>query len=219
MSEKTRALNRLIADINNIKIPASCLTVNHTWPDYCLVLYPNRAIHLSDVYNLNQLTDELQISYDKPIGSQKYCQVQNPSNTPNLLTITASVQSLSHVQLFAHQASLSITSSQSPPKPMSIELTMPSNHLILCHPLLLLPSTFPSIRVFSNESALCIGGQSIGVSASTSAKPDLHVLQTHQLTVRQNYPTQSLFYNKVLAISCNLLNTVLKGKNRCLLVY
>ena len=59
MSEKTRALNRLIADINNIKIPASCLTVNHTWPDYCLVLYPNRAIHLSDVYNLNQLTDEL----------------------------------------------------------------------------------------------------------------------------------------------------------------
>ena len=46
--------------------------------------------------------------------------------------------------------------SQSPPKPMSIELVMPSNHLILCHPLLLLPSILPSIRVFSNESALCI---------------------------------------------------------------
>ena len=54
------------------------------------------------------------------------------------------------------QASLSITNSQSPPKPMSIELVMPSNHLILCHPLLLLPSIFPSIRIFSNESALHI---------------------------------------------------------------
>ena len=56
----------------------------------------------------------------------------------------------------ARQASLSITNSQSPPKPMSIELVMPSDHLILCRPLLLLPSIFPSIRVFSNESALCI---------------------------------------------------------------
>ena len=73
-----------------------------------------------------------------------------------------SVQSLSHVRLFAtpwtasRQASLSITSSRSPPRPMSFELVMPSNHLILCCPLLLLPSVFPSIRVFSNESALCI---------------------------------------------------------------
>ena len=71
------------------------------------------------------------------------------------------VQSRSHVRLFvtpwtaAHQASLSIINSQSPPKPMSIESVMPSNHLILCHPLLL-PSIFPSIRVFSNESALLI---------------------------------------------------------------
>ena len=54
------------------------------------------------------------------------------------------------------QASLSITNSQSPPKPMSVESVMPSNHLILCRPLLLLPSVFPSIRVFSNESALRI---------------------------------------------------------------
>ena len=74
----------------------------------------------------------------------------------------SSVQSLSHVQLFetpwttAHQASLSITNSQSLPKFISIELVMPSNHLILCHPLFLPPSVFPSIRVFSNESALCI---------------------------------------------------------------
>ena len=56
----------------------------------------------------------------------------------------------------ACQASLSITNFQSPPKPMSIEWVMPSNHLILCHPLLLLPSIFPSIRVFSNESAVHI---------------------------------------------------------------
>ena len=73
-----------------------------------------------------------------------------------------SVQSLSHVQLFAapwtaaRQASLSITNSQSPPKSTFIELVMPSNHLILCHPLLLLPSILPSIRVSSNESALRI---------------------------------------------------------------
>ena len=89
----------------------------------------------------------------------------------------SSVQLLSRVRLFmtpwtaAHQASLSITNSQSPLRLMSIESVMPSNHLILCHPLLLLPSIFPSIRVFSNESALRIGGQSIGVSASTSVLP------------------------------------------------
>ena len=73
-----------------------------------------------------------------------------------------SVQSLSHVQLFvipmiaACQASLSITNSRSLLKLMSIESVMPSNHLILCCPLLLLPSIFPSIRVFSNESTLCM---------------------------------------------------------------
>ena len=72
----------------------------------------------------------------------------------------SSVQLLSHVWLFATpwttalQASLSITNSRSPPKPMSIESVMPSNYLILCRPLLLLPSIFPSIRVFANESAL-----------------------------------------------------------------
>ena len=73
-----------------------------------------------------------------------------------------SVQSLSHVQLFAtswtatRQASLSITNSWSLPKLMSIDSVMPSNHLILCCPLLLLPSIFPIIRVFSNKSALRI---------------------------------------------------------------
>ena len=74
----------------------------------------------------------------------------------------SSVESLSRVQLFvtpwtsAHQASLSITNSWSLLKLMSIEVVMPSNHLILCHPLLLPPSIFPSISVFSNESVLCI---------------------------------------------------------------
>ena len=73
-----------------------------------------------------------------------------------------SVQLLSHVRLFAtpwtaaHQPSLSCSISWSLLKLMSIELVMPSNHLILCHPLLLLPSIFHSIRVFSNESALHI---------------------------------------------------------------
>ena len=77
-------------------------------------------------------------------------------------TFVRSVQSLSRVQLFvtpwtaACQASLSITNSRSPPKPISIVSVMPSNRLILCRPLLLLPSIFPSIMVFSNESALRI---------------------------------------------------------------
>ena len=74
----------------------------------------------------------------------------------------SSVKLLSRVWLFetpwttARQASLSITNSWSPPKPMSIVSVMPSNHLIFCRPLLLLPSIFPSIRVFSNESAFHI---------------------------------------------------------------
>ena len=77
-----------------------------------------------------------------------------------LLFSLSSVQSLSHVWLSvtpwtaARQASLSITYSQSLFKLMSATSVMPSNHLILCHPLLLLPSVFPSIRVFSNESTL-----------------------------------------------------------------
>ena len=79
-----------------------------------------------------------------------------------ILHIFSSVSSLSHVRLFvipwtsACQASLSITNSWSLLKCMSIASVMPSNHLTLCHPLLLLPSIFPSLRVFSNDSVLCI---------------------------------------------------------------
>ena len=100
----------------------------------------------NDVYLATQV-----IMYIKKVRSIQICTI-----------MLLSVQLLSHVWLFetpwtaACQASLSMTKSQSPPKPMSIESVMPSNHLILCRPLLLLPSIFPSIRVFSNESALLI---------------------------------------------------------------
>ena len=86
----------------------------------------------------------------------------------------SSLQSLSRVQLFAtpwtaaRQASLSITNSQSLLQPMSAELVMPSNHLILCRPLLLMSLIFPSIRVFSNESALHIRWPKYSLSISAS---------------------------------------------------
>ena len=87
------------------------------------------------------------------------------------------VQPLSRIRLFvtpwtaALQASLSITNSRSLLKLVSIESVMPSNHLILCRPLLLLPLIFPSIRVFPNESILRISGQSIRASAPASVLP------------------------------------------------
>ena len=86
----------------------------------------------------------------------------NYEGSPMSETQFSPVQSLSCVRLFVNpwtaacQASLSIANSQSLCKFMSIESVMASNHLILCHPLLLLPSIFPNIRVFSNESVLCI---------------------------------------------------------------
>ena len=85
-----------------------------------------------------------------------------PQKTKTRTTTVAAVQSLSRVQLFATlwteacQAFPFFTISQSLLKFMSIESVMPSNQLVLCHPLFLLPSIFPSIRVFSNESAVCI---------------------------------------------------------------
>ena len=94
---------------------------------------------------------------------QKARQAELADCSCNSFLFFSSGQLLSCVQLFvtpwtwAYQASLSITSSKSLLKPMSIESVMPSNHLILCHPLLLLPSIFPSIRVFSSELILCIG--------------------------------------------------------------
>ena len=93
------------------------------------------------------------------------------------LGMVVAVQSLRRVRLFATpltaagQASLSFTISQSLLKLMSIESVMPSNRLTLCHPLLLLPSIIPRIRVFANESALRTRGQSIGASASALVLP------------------------------------------------
>ena len=106
------------------------------------------------------LTSEVQRS--------KVCKLKACHGKPFLLNLCflkeygLSVQLFSHVRLFAtpwaaaHQASPSITNSQRLLKLTSIESVMPSNHLILCYPLLLLPSIFPSIRVFSSDSVLCI---------------------------------------------------------------
>ena len=94
----------------------------------------------------------------------------------DLSSLFSSVQSLSRVRLFAtpwitaRQASLSITNSQNSPKPMAIELVMPSNHLILCRPLFL-PSIFSSSGSFPVSQFFTLGGQNIGVSASASVSP------------------------------------------------
>ena len=110
--------------------------------------------------------EEPEIKWPASTGSSKKQESSRKTATsaslimPKPLTVFSSVQLLSCVQLFAipwttaHWAFLSITSCWSLPKPTSIESVMPSNHLILCRPLLLLPSIFPSIRVFSNESVL-----------------------------------------------------------------
>ena len=121
----------------------------------------------------------------------------------------SSVQLLSCVRLFAtpwtaaHQASLSITNSRSLLKLMSIESVMPSNHLILCRPLLLSPSIFPSIRLFSNESALCIRWPkywsfSFNISPSNehsgliSFRMDCLDLLSVQGTLKESSPTPQL---------------------------
>ena len=122
------------------------------------------------------------------------------------------VQSLSHVQLFttswtaARQASLSITNSRSLFKLMSIESVMPSNHLILCHPLLHLPEIFPSIRVFSRESVLHIRWPkywSFSLSISPSSEysglisfrvdwSDLFAVQVTLKSLPQHYSSKAL---------------------------
>ena len=119
-------------------------------------------------------------------NSLHYSCLRNPMDRgahTNILIISdiyitiSSVQSLSRVQLFvtpwtaAHQASLSITNSWSPCKFMSIKLVMPSNHLILCCPLLFPPPIFPASGSFPMGWFFASGGQSIGVSASASVLP------------------------------------------------
>ena len=101
-------------------------------------------------------------SLSSPALAGRFFTTSATCEAPDLTIQFSSVQLLNHVQLFAipwtaaHQASLSITNSRSLLKLMSIKSVMPSNHLILCCPLLLMPSIFPSIRVFSNESVFHI---------------------------------------------------------------
>ena len=113
------------------------------------------------------------------LWSLKYCEV---SRTGFIIPISeihtlSSVQSLNCVRLFvtpwtaARQASLSITNARSLLKLMSIKLVIPSNHLILCCPLLLLPSIFPALGSFPVSQFFASGGQSVGVSASASVLP------------------------------------------------
>ena len=103
-------------------------------------------------------------------SESQYCLNQH-ARTHQFSSVAQSCQLFVTPWTAARQASLSITNSQSLLKLMSIKLVIPSNHLILCCPLLFLPSIFPSIRVFSNESVLHIRWPSIGVSASASVLP------------------------------------------------
>ena len=110
-------------------------------------------------HQLNGYEFQKTLGYNEEHGRLTSCSPQDCRVRHNLATQFSSVsQACPFVTPWttAHQASLSTTNSQSLPKSMSIESVMPSNYLILCHPLLLLPSIFPSIRVFSNESVLCI---------------------------------------------------------------
>ena len=114
-------------------------------------MYPN--VHCSTVYNSWDMeTTKMSIGrrMDKKVG------VQIHNGSIQFSTVAQSCPTLATPWTAAHQAYLSVTNSQSLLKLMSFESVMPFNHLILCRPLLLLPSIFPSIRVFSNESVLCI---------------------------------------------------------------
>ena len=122
-----------------------------------------------------------------------------------------SVQLLNHVWLSvtpwttARQASLSITNSRSLPNLMSMELVMPSNHLILCHPLLLSPSIVPNIRVFSNESALCIRWPKFcSFSFSISPSNEYSGLISYRMDLldsQESYPTPQFKSINSLALS------------------
>ena len=125
---------------------------------------------------------KLEIYCGRSVYKWKPSNITNQDSLSSLKKEEVKVKSLSHVRFFAtpwtaaRQASLSITNSQSSPKPMSTESVMPSNHLILCHPFLFLPSVFPSIRVFSSESVFHIRWPeywsfSFSISPSNQAPP------------------------------------------------
>ena len=149
-----------------------CLLSLLHWQASTLTLMPPRKPNI-----LNNSGDEEKCLERNKLPKPSQGKIGNQNRPITSELSWAELSSVSYIQLFATpwtaacQASLSTTNSQSLLKLMSIESVMPSNHLILCCPFLLLPSIFPSIRVFSNESVLCIRGQSIGVSASTSVLP------------------------------------------------
>ena len=134
------------------------------------------------------------------------------------------VQLLSHVQLFAtpwitaRQASLSITNSWSLLKLMPIESVMPSSHLILCLPLLLLPSIPPSIRSFPMSQLFAWGGQSIGVSASASVLP-MNTQDWSPLGWTGWISLRSKGLSRVFSISCTQNRTVLEVAASCSLTW
>ena len=113
-------------------------------------------------YIQNGISSEEKEKYFPSKTKPRKTKRNNGKKSETIFNNFSSVQSLSHVQLFvspwttARQDSLSVTNSWSPHKLMSIESVMPSKYLILYHPLLFLPSIFPSIRVFSIESTFCI---------------------------------------------------------------
>ena len=115
----------------------------------------------------------------------------------------SSFQLLSHVQLFAtpwiaaRQASLSITNSQSLLKPMSIELVMPSSHLILCRPLLLLPPIPPSIRAFSSESTLGMRWPNTRVSAHINSEVLIGKQETTRIKINKKSRTETPSFSKI----------------------
>ena len=121
----------------------------------CLIVF--YYVSLSHRWYFPSLTNLTNLYLKKKCAWQKSSMMHDPPGNQGSFWL-----SLSRVRLFAtpwtaaHQASLSITNSRSFLKLMSIKSVMPSNHLILCHPLLILPSIFPRIRLFSNESALHI---------------------------------------------------------------
>ena len=124
------------------------------------MIMTNTIFHFDD-FNLRSLNRSITLYDELGLERRSNLVLEKHGNGTSMAYVLA-VQLLSHVQLFvtpwtaAHQASLSFTISRNLLKLMSIELMMPSNHLILCCQLFLLPSVFPSIRVFSNELALHI---------------------------------------------------------------
>ena len=141
----------------------SCVPMDYSPPDHMSMGFPRQGYWSGLPFSSPWDIPDPGTKLASPALAGRFCITQSLGKPQNWVSVQfSSVQALSCVQLFetpwtaAHQASLSITNSQSPLKLMSIEPVMPSNHLILCRPLLLLPSILPSIKVFSNESVLLI---------------------------------------------------------------